>query len=507
MKRNGYFAALLAAAVCALLILGFPSRADAQAKGTQKSVQKVTPSLNIVYFRKAVDSGTMRAAIKPGSGSSDTATVDLGDDIGLTWRIEACGVSGVMATLTGVGRVNPGTARDLRTGCKYYINTRSVRPGETTTYTLRVSAAPGAGSALRSLTAEKTFTVRVLAPRIEPLAPRVDQNTRRVTFSARNRGDATFRSTRINVRYRISGGGRMIAEDSFTTEAMEIRRGATLELGAITLPDNIYQYSSLGLNVTLGASYRAPLRETTGSFTHRWTDHTLRLDERLLRLVGMMFSGSIRINNYVETRARVRKDLPYQRNDCYVELMGERRTFHLGYFKFGSTPTEWFFLFRNVQAHRISGEDLFFIRGGKLGFRIEFDTSPSREIKGWARNAVEKNYNDDWAPDVEINRLNLDILMTPTLRGQTISYSAVEADPDLDFRVPGGWAGLNALKGWATDYINREIRSIISSMLMDSEVRGPIETELTRQVGTFVRDLHYMVSLRGAGSEIILTYR
>ena len=331
-----------------------------------------------------------------------------------------------------------------------------------------------------------------------------------MSFYVKNTGDVDYGPADITFEYEVNGRSptQSLASDRLTVRDISLRRNQQVKIHEITLPDSAFSSQSLVIKVSAyGGSSSFPQATHWKTYNHRWESLELRITNDTLRLASMIISGRVRLNNHTSVSGDVVKNLPYVENDCVIELNTFSQSFNIPWFRLGSTPVEIYFLVRNLNVHRISRDDLLFIRNGKLGMRITFDTSPSREIKGWGRDAIGKKYRDDWGPDVDITELSLEIMMTPVLESNQVTYSSIEVIPTLNLTFPGGWSGLNALRDWAISYLTDEIRPQFEAVLNSDSVKPSIESQLNSVITVAAPNLHHIFGLSRGGGTIVIHYR
>ncbi len=478
------------------------------------------PKLSVTSFKKAVaSSGMMAAAGLPGGSSSTRSpAIDLGDEIELYWSLSYDNVLTPQVAING--RRVTGETHVASDGTPWMAGRSTFRPADTTAYTLTATAVPEGGGT-RSVRTEKTLRVTVKKPVLTVLEPEVDQDDLTVRFSASNTGNADFRSTRINVTYWINGGSSLM-EGSFRTDPMEIRQGRRVELGEITLPDRARAMStdSIRIRVDVGASYVLPLRSARRDFTHRWTTQTVTINNSVLRLLGMGTVCEIMIDNWNESHGSGRAITPpHQANASFVDLdiLGEhqRMEFTLPHLESVATGGPlglkyWTYL-RNIHAHSRGDADLFSIVDGKLQISLEFPNTDSREIKiGRIGNVggYDGKWIDDDAPDVNISRFTVNITFTPAVRGGELTYTGVDVEVSgLSASFPGGWSWLNpGFQDYITRVVRRNLDSALTTTLSDSSIRTAIMGGINSGMSVASADITRIISVRGSGSSITLTY-
>ena len=431
-----------------------------------------------------------------------------GDEFVFSWTFRTKGAISVSAKIIGGGRtltLNPGTPRDVSGGWKQYSNRRATIMRAGGDYTLRVTTMPrGVGSVQ-----EKKIRIKMASAVLQTLKPTVGPSNLRVTFRVRNRGNAAA-TGRFQVFYQIQGRNpmRQLVQSSFSTDSMEIRRGATLNLGHITLPNSAWQSGQLWMRVNIGLMGPVSLAAEREDFTYNWPTKTLTINDTLLDIVEAMMTGHVLIDNYRPVSGNRTKNRPFRENASEIKLMTETYRFTFNYIRYKIVGVEHFFFVRNFRAN-MGGRNFLTIEGGKLCMNVNFDCSASREVKGWVRNWVRKDYSDSGSPDVDIQRFNLKLSLEPVLRGSKVSYRNPRVSISSSMRFPGGWSWLNTFKGKLNDSVKSSVRSGFGSMLNSNDVKTLLENKLTEVVNQMggALGIHKLISIRGNGNRIIVTYR
>ena len=392
------------------------------------------------------------------------------------------------------------------------------RPSSTKTYSLAATAAPeGSGRGLR---AQKSLRVTVKKPILSVLEPEVNQNDMTIKFFAKNTGTATFRPTPINVMYQVAGG--TLASGTFTTPRMEIRKNQTIELGEITLPDRAraFERNSISIRVEIGASYVLPLASDREDFTHTWRTSTVRINNSMLRLLGMGTVAEIMVDNWQESHGSGRAITPpYERNACVVDLTvfdnNQRMPFDLPPLESRATGGElplvyWTFL-KNIHSLHRGDADLFSVSDGKLQIALHFPNTGSREIKiGRIGNVggYDGKWIDDDAPDVDLSSFTVNIKFTPAVSAGQLTYTNVAVDiAGLSASFPGGWAWLNpAFEGYATRTIRSELDSTLTSILNNATIKNSIVSGINSGISATGVSIIRIISVSGAGDTITVEY-
>jgi hypothetical protein len=483
------------------------------------------PRVTINSFKKKVEADPTMAMMTGPAGYTPptSAEIDLGEEITLSWSISLHNTESLRTSISGVGNVNPGTARTASDGTPYYVGEKTLRPARTTTYTLTATARPTASNVSGTPTATKSFTVEVRKPVLDIVQPSVNANTLNVGLSVRNTGNADFRPTPLNVNYDVMGfGGRSnfsITNGSFTTARMGINQGQEVSLGSIDLSgfrDQLFAYQAMSIRVSVGANYVQPLEEASEMFRHNWDEHTITLNQGILDLLAPATSCEVRLNNYNAANPRIPRA-----NDSYVHLtmmgMGgdpvpfsipaERYRVRLTGRVTGHDYIDVVVLFLiNEITSSNTGAGLLSIRDGKLGLHLEFPNAGGSEIK--LGTLEDRNFDDGEVPDINLGAFSVDVRLTPCIRNNRISYSSIEVDvPAVSASLSGRFDGLNPLiRDYLSDYVTNEIRSQLNSMLGSPMVKTAIEEGLASALG-MAGTMNYLVSVRGSGNSITVTYR
>jgi hypothetical protein len=507
-------ACLLAAVTVAATALVCEPRAVLAQPQTTGRVQMPPSEIEIVSFRRHVDATNLVMGTTPGSTSSPsvpTITVAEGDTVLFKWVVKVRHASRASAAIKYGTRsidLNLGTAQNEADDWKRYENQRNVTITEPGLYTMRVSGFPGGGS--RSV-AEKSIQVNVREAEISVRQPRVDPTTRRVTFVVRSTGDIPAEG-RFTVRYQIQGRNpmRSLVESSLSTESMTVEPGHEVDLGHVDLPDTAQQSAQLWMRVAISLMGRATVPESSHDYTYDWPAHELRLRSSQLSALGQLLGGEILIHNYADPHAEHVKNIPYTQNASRITLLGKSFTFNFARILYSLAGVEHYFFVNSFRAD-LGGPEFLNIENGKLILRANFTCEPSdREVKGWTRDWVLKRYVDNTTPDVDIQRFNLKVELIPRLASGKLSYGDVTLSIDSAMRFPDGWAWLNGFKGWMNDEVQKSVRANFTSVLSDSTIKSTIENELANVLTLAASGsggIHQIISVRGSGSEIIVSYR
>ena len=489
-------------------------------RAKKDSILADLPRLSVTYFKKAVPAGTMMAtASMSGGGSSSPPTstsIELGDEIELAWSIQYKKVRNPRVTIDG--QTVTGSAHTASDGTPWMAGKRTYRPSSTKTYNLVATAAPEGGGAM--LRAQKSFRVTVKKPILSILEPEVNQNNMTIKFFAKNTGNATFRPTPINVNYQVEGG--TLANGSFTTPRMEIRKNQRVELGQITLPDRerALGRDSIRIRVDIGASYVLPLASDREDFTHEWTTSTVRINSSMLRLLGMGTVAEIMIDNWSNPTSSNRAITPpYEANACFVDLSvfdnSQRMSFDLPPLEDrktgGALPLVYWTFLRNIHSLHRGDADLFSVSDGKLKIALHFPNTDAREIKiGRIGNVggYDGKWIDDDAPDVNLSSFTVNIKFTPALSGGQLTYTDVAVDiAGLSASFPGGWSWLNAgFSDYATRTIRRNLDSTLTSILNNATIKNSIVSGINSGISATGVSIIRIIRVSGAGDTITVEY-
>jgi len=515
-ERQGVLARGAAAVVVIAvfgLIAAVPVVADPPT--TQGQVTAPSAEVEINYFRRAGDENlVLGTAALPGPNGlippppeMRTITVDAGSAVLFQWQFRTRHAIRVTAAIQyGEETISlmPGSPQPSTDGWTKYVNQRNVTIRVAGVYTFRVVVVPGGASA------EKSIRVNVVSADIETLEPHVDAATRRVTFRARNNGDADAVG-RFTVRYQIQGRNPMrpLVESSLQTNSVTLAPHSSMDLGHVDLAEEAWQSAQLWMRVQTGLMGRASSGDASRDFTYSWPTRELRITVDQLHALGEILTGDILIHNYSNPGADVVDPVPYVTNASHINLMGQNLPFTFDRIIYKVAGVEHYFFVNNFSAP-LGGPTFLSIENGKLVLRANFDCGRTdREVKGWTRDWVAKRYVDNTTPDVDIQRFNLAISLTPTLRGGKFSYSDVSLAVDSAMRFPDGWAWLNGFKGWMNDEVQKSVRSNFASMFNRGAIKTTIEDRLTEIVMALgsTMGIHDLLSVRGSGNQIIVAYR
>ena len=484
-------------------------------KKNASDVLKTLPQLSITTFKKAVPAGTMTAPSMMGGSSSSSSpppSIELGEEIELSWSITYRNVRTPRVTIDG--QTVTGEAHTASDGTPWMAGRMTYRPSSTKSYSLVATAVPDGGG--RMLRAQKSLQVTVKKPILTILEPEVDQNNLTIKFFAKNTGNADFRSTPINVSYQVEGG--TLATGTLTTPRMEIRKNQRAELGQITLPDRnrAFQTNVIRIMVDIGASYVLPLESDRKTFTHEWTRRTTLINNGMLNLLGMATTCEIVIDNWDETvpAADWRRN-PFQENGCLVDFniggSGTPMNFTLPYYDTESGALLYRIFLKNIRAYHRGDSNLFSVNGGKLQITLNFDGRDSREIKiGLVGKTGSRRgkWKDDYAPDVNLSAFTVNIKVTPGLSGGQLTYSDVDvAVSGLSANFPGGWSWLDAgFEGYATRTVRRTLDSALTNVLNSGSIKTAIINGINDGISAAGVDITRILSVRGSGDSITIEY-
>ena len=390
--------------------------------------------IEYVYFRKAVGNSSMMQAsplaLASGASSSSSGTIPLvraefGESIAFNCQVITENVQNLRVKLryeSGAhSNIRPGMSEDLGNNRKKYVFQTRHRAQIDEVLTLDIT---GTGVGMAGIArAEKQVEIKTQSPDLESRRPTVNNETREVTFKVRNTGRMNFPSGDIRIQYLIKGmpANETLENNTLRLNNIAINTNTTHDLATITLPESALAHSRVKMEITVtGECNGTWLPETEKSYSHTWETHTFTINETLLSIFNSLFSGYVRVNNFDNSRggrSDSRPEIADSRLFLTVEESGGPRTvfdqaINIPAFKFGSTPTEALVLIDDLNAD-IGGRDLFFIRDGKLGLRIVFDTSAEREIEVWARDAIAHTWRDSWLPDMDLTGFSIELILTP----------------------------------------------------------------------------------------------
>ncbi len=479
--------------------------------------------IEYIYFKKAVEgSSIMQAApmaLALGAGSSSSGAIPLvraefGESIAFNCQVITENVQNLRVKLKFENGTNtfpsPGESEDLGNGRKKYVFQARHRAKIDHVLTLEIT---GTGVGLAGIArAEKQVEIRVQSPDLKSRNPAVNNDTREVTFKVRNTGSMNFPRGDIRIQYIIKGmpANEILEERTLRFNNVEINTNTTLDIETITLPESALVHDSVQMEITVSGECNGTwLPESENSYSHTWETHTSTINETLLSAFNGMFSGYVRVNNFDGSRggrSDSRPEIDDSRLSLTVQESGSPRTVFdraiaIPAFKFGSTPTEALVLIKNLNA-TIGGRDLFFIEDGKLGLRIVFDTSANKEIEVWARDAIAHTWRDSWLPDMDLRSFSIELILTPTLNGQTISYSDLTMNANVNLEIPG-----HRIERYLEREAAKEIERSFAPVFDNADVKSTIENTFSELINNPLLNIRHIISLRGTGNSIEITYR
>ncbi|RPI76646.1 MAG: hypothetical protein EHM45_12285, partial [Desulfobacteraceae bacterium] len=391
-----------------------PAGAVTQKPG-QMQMSLPKPVIENVFFKRTIpgegDPTMMSAPARiPGTGSGSAESVptiraEYGERLTFNCGFTTKNVESLLVRFVydNGNHSNPsyGTPRDLPDGKKqYWFQTNHiVREDELLTFRV-IGTAPGLGGTTQ---VEKQVRIDSRSPVLELRHPEFNDDTREVTFRVKNTGDMAFPSSgEIILNYEVKGmpGNESIVRSALLGRNITINRDHIAPIGTITLPDTVLNYDRIEMAVTMRAKCNIEyLPEKNYTFNHSQETHTFTIDENLLRVVGGLFSGNVRINTFEDGHGDRSDTQPFTADDSRLVLNvrntrgGSTPVFNqaipISWYRFGSDGVEAYVYIDDLTA-RIDGTNLFFIRDGKLGLRITFNCSASKEIEVWARDAIAK---------------------------------------------------------------------------------------------------------------------
>lgn len=474
---------------------------------------------NVVFKQSAGDTSMMNASPNRPGGSSSESVPTIRAEYGERLRLH-CGFITenvqelrVRLVYENGGHCNPpsGTPQDLPDGKKRYSFETTHTAEQDEILTLQVTGtAPGGISRV-----EKQLRIDSRSPALELTRPSFDDETRRMTFRVKNAGEMTFPAGPISVFYHIKGmpGEATVVRSSLHAQGVTINRDHTVPVGTITLPESALAYDRLEAAITLRAECNeSDLPEIAGDYAFTWETRTFTIDETLLGAFSGLFSGLVRINTFEGGHGDRSDSQPFAENDSRLELNvtdpagGSRPVFNqaisIPWFRFGSDGVEAYIYIDDLEA-RIDGRNLFFIREGKLGLRIAFDCGASREIEVWARDAIAKCWRDNWLPDLDLRNFSIELMLTPVLDHQAISYSNLAMNARVDLEIPG-----HRVEEWLEREAASRIENSFAPIFDNDSVRTAIENCFRQLVNDNpLLTIRRLVGVRGSGNSIIITYR
>ncbi len=480
-----------------------------------------TPVIENVYFNKAGDHTRIAPVTSPFGSSDDsedrvplirtqfgtrlTFSIQFTTDNVQTLRVRLLYESGAHSNL------RPGEPQLLSDGKKRYRFQTSYLADKSEEITLEVNGInPGPGG-LTSV--QKKIEIEVESPEFQVRPPVVNDDTLEVTFRVKNAGDMDFSSGTLNLRYGIKGmpGNVTIIDSVYRADDIVLNRNSTRDIFTVILPESALQYDTIQMAVSGNASVNdssMPVEESTHS--HTWETRTFTINETLVDIFSSLFSGSVRVNNFETGHGDRSDDRPAVTGDSSISLSIEgssgastvyRQDILIPSFKYGSTPFEALVMIKDLNAV-IDSRDLFFIRDGKLGLRITFDASARNEIEVWARDAIAHCWRDSWLPDMDLRGFFIEIMLTPVLNGQVLSYSALTMDANVNLDIPG-----HRIERYLERTAAREIENSFAPVFDNASVKETIENAFQDLINNPMLNIRHLIDVRGSGDTIVLTYR
>lgn len=482
------------------------------------------PVIENVVFKKASNTSntllmSAAASAMGGSGSASSDTVPLirteyGTSLTFNVRFTTDNTQTLRVRMLYEGgshsNLSPGTPRILPDGKKSYsFQTRHIADASER-LTLEVKGInPGVGGIT---TVTKQVELETKSPQFQVRRPSVNDDTRQVTFRVKNTGNMNFPAGPVTVRYTVKGMPGNVTIESGTHRASDIsiNRNHTVPVFTLTLPESAVQYNRIQMEATItGTCNSADLPSASDSYSYTWETHTFTINDTLVDIFSALFSGNVQINTFEHGHGNRSSSQPYV-NDSRIDLTiagmsgGSSvisQAINIPSFKFGSTPFELLVLVDSLNAP-ITGRDLFFVRDGKLGLRISFDCSASRELEVWARDAIAHEWVDNWWGDIDLRGFTIELMLTPTLVGQTLSYSDMTMNADVNLEIPG-----HRIERWLEREAAAQIESSFAPVFDNATVRSTIENAFQELLTSPLLNVRHLISVRGAGSSIEITYR
>lgn len=482
------------------------------------------PIIENVVFKKVSDTTNTllmhsAASAMGGSGSSSADTVPLirteyGTLLTFNVRFTTDNTQTLRVRMLYEGgshsNLNPGAPRILPDGKKFYSFQARHIADASERLTLEVKGInPGIGGIT---TVTKQVELETKSPRFQVRRPTVNDDARQVTFRVKNTGDMNFPAGPVTVRYTVKGMPGNVTIESGTHRATDIsiNRNHTVPVFTLTLPESALQYNRIQMEATVtGTCNSANLPSDDGSYSYTWETHTFTINDTLVDIFSALFSGNVRINTFEHGHGNRSGSQPYV-NDSRIDLTVAGMTggssvisqaINIPSFKFGSTPFELLVLIDNLNAS-IDGRDLFFVRDGKLGLRISFDCSADRELEVWARDAIAHEWVDNWWGDIDLRGFTIELMLTPALVGQTLSYSDMTMDADVNLEIPG-----HRIERWLEREAASQIESSFAPIFDNATVKSTIEEAFAQLLTSPLLNVRHLISVHGAGDSIVITYR
>lgn len=483
-----------------------------------------TPSLRITRFSRYLAPTTMGTSMGAGSaGAPTSARIDLGEEIALGWLIDVCHLQTVRIDLSGHGEQPAGEHHQERNGCYWLAGDRTLRPERTTMLRLTVSGTPVAGASAAPAPITALFEVQVARPVLEAVEPVIDQNTLRITFRVRNRGDADLAPSRVNVTYSVRGVVRgpspLISEGTLRADRLAIPRGRTVDLGSMTLPDRrvAFSYDDVVVGVRIQPEHIPSLEAATGSFPHHWSTRTMTLTSAMLAIISRASSCQIRLNNY----SAAATPEPVVANDSFVtlNLAGAQSTARFdipvtrAVLRVTGSLSDHIYLERHygilinqIVADLRNRDSFLSIRDGQVAIHLEFPNAGGPEVK--IGELVERRFRDSEAPDINLGPFSADVLLTPGITSDMTRLTFVRSSvqvPPVSARLEGRFEGLNPfIRDTLNNYVHGSIVSQLSGILRRSDVKRAFEDGLATV--TSAMNVSIIRRVEGRGDSIVLTY-
>lgn len=476
------------------------------------------PVISNISFGRAVDTTSMALAPGASSASSSDRVPRLRQEygtrlaLGIRFTTEYAGDVQVRLQYPEGGQSNlrAGEGRDLGDGRKRYIFEHEMTALEDQVLTLIIRAT-GQSVLAGFVTEERQVEIDVRSPRLRVQRPEFDNDTRQLTFSIRNAGNLDLtRSGRIRYSYSVmgisddDGANGEIASRSFSSN-QRVGTGETVTFDPITLPEDALAYERFEVTSTVTAECNGhDLPEVEQTHRFEWETKTSTIRESLIQAFSSILSGEVHVNTFKRGTGKATKSKPYE-NDSNISLSVDggapfNQSLDIPSFKFGSDGVEALVLIDNLNA-TIGEPDMFFVRDGKLGLRIEFDCSASKEIEVWARDAIAKKWRDNWLPDLDLRGFSIELKMTPVKKGQAVSYEDLDMDVNVNLEIPG-----HRIERWLERVAAREIKKGFAPMLDSAELKTAIEGGFEDILSGFLH-IRHLVSVGGSGDSIVITYR
>ncbi len=379
-------------------------------------------------------------------------------------------------------------------------------------FALTLALADGRGGAARPAPAAPGASLLGPGrPVLELVAPEVDQSALRLTFRARNRGQADLPPSAVTVRYRVDGVVRgpapPLAEGSFVAENVAIPVGATAVLGGAALPDRrqALSFQYVTVNVALAVAGPAAVEPASASFPVQWRTRTALLDARALRAAG---SGRlrIRINGFDPGGVGV----PAAREDCLVAVSALGRDAAL---RFGLPPAApaqagagpASVVLVNATGGESSGEEAVRVQGGRLSLRVEVAGRPVDGLK--AGLLAAGRFDDGALSDLPLAPFPVTAVLALGVDRQRAALCVVAASAEASPRVPelaGSQAPLRPAAEAAVRGLRGAIVDAVTSLLARADARSLIEELLARALAAS-GPVAAVYAVEGRGDALVVT--